>query len=169
MHAAPARIAAVLIIGLSLAGCGVQAGQPARAVDARSAPARAQDLADCMGSAGFDVYLTYNNGVATTPIPKAQKSAYRAAMAECSESTHVDDRVFTSKDIHAIYALELAQRECLQRKGFAVTDPPSLQSYVDSFDTADRWFAMSDIDPATMDREAYEELFTECPSPWWTY
>jgi hypothetical protein len=122
-----------------------------------------------MQAAGHDVHITWNYAVETTPIPREQADAYQQASEECSERTGAGQRVFTENDHREIYALELEQQACLRAHGVETSEPPSIQTFLDDFDTAKRWNAMSEVDPGTMPRDEYETLFTECPSPMWIY
>jgi hypothetical protein len=65
-----------------------------------------------------------------------------------------------------MYEREIAARDCIVGLGFDVAEMPSEQSYVESFNAADRWDIVQQIPPFASKAE-YERVWSECPPPLW--
>jgi hypothetical protein len=152
-------------------GAGAAAGQ----VDAPpSPPALSQSpVADalyrCITARGWQVTLTDDGAIqaSSDTIPKEQYQLYLtdtwACNAQVSAQFPVDDN-----QKHLLYAAELAERTCLQQHGYTVDDPPSLQQFLDEYDSAP-WSAMASSELATLSQTMsdadWRAINTECPQP----
>ncbi|WP_448062315.1 hypothetical protein [Cellulomonas hominis] len=148
---APIRMscAAVLSTGLLvLAGC---TSQPAPAADAEASnspvspsgqvPVYAgtwdewmQDYMACLRDEGWDVSPgDADEGVSIeAEVADGQENAFVASQGLCNVAVgRIPDPVLDQESVRAMYDTAVAQYECLTEAGFAPTEPPTFDVYVD--------------------------------------
>lgn len=153
---------------MALSGC-AQVPTPPQP-EKTTAVERANSLAKCINEAGFSVVVTWQNAVELSePLPISQKSDYNTVVDSCLQSTRANIFEYDEQDQRNLYALELEQRSCLLEQSQPVSDPPSEQTYLDAFNTKDRWFAMSAFLQTNPPRDVYEQVLMTCKSPSWSY
>jgi hypothetical protein len=167
-------IAAAALLS-ACSGAGSTEGTNPGAADARQTqPALSQSpVADalyrCITARGWQVTLTDDGAIqaSSDTIPKEQYQLYLtdtwACNAQVSAQFPVDDN-----QKHLLYAAELAERTCLQQHGYTVDEPPSLQQFLDEYDSAP-WSAMASSELATLSQTMsdadWRTINTECPQP----
>lgn len=125
----------------------------------------------CLVDKGWDVTITWDGGIEarSSDVPDAQVGRYEEDSAKCWAV--IDERVaaYTPAQIAEVYDMELATRECLIEQGLSVAEPPSEQTYIDTFH-GERWMAYgaSDIDAVAGDQARWKEIATACPQPSWS-
>ncbi|GGF33697.1 hypothetical protein [Subtercola lobariae] len=179
LRALTLRAAALAACGL-LAGCAgttVSPGSAAEsgAADALQTPAVAGEspvvdaLYRCITARGWQVTLTDDGAIqaSSDTIPKEQYQLYLsdtwACNAQVAKQFPVDDN-----QKHLLYAAELAERACLQQHGYSVDEPPSLQQFLDTYDSAP-WSAMASSELATLSQTMsdadWRSINLACPQP----
>ncbi|WP_395641000.1 hypothetical protein [Pseudolysinimonas sp.] len=131
-------------------------------------PESATVLAGCMVDSGWpDVRATPDNGVESGTIPAGQEEAYDLAMYVCHASYPLDlkyIRPLTEEQKSALYAYlrdELAP--CLEAEGFNVSDAPSEQAFLESYDETGGWDIYASVVSAGLSQEAWYEINEVCP------
>lgn len=123
----------------------------------------------CITDRGWKVGLTADGAIeaSSETIPAEQYDLYVKDTWECNAAVSarfpVDDN---QKNL--LYAAELVERTCLQRHGYTVDDPPSLQSFLDTYDTRPRSdAATSDLGTLsqTMSEADWIAINRACPQP----
>ncbi len=157
------------------AAAGAEAGAAAGQADAPpSQPAFSQSpVADalyrCITARGWQVTLTDDGAIqaSSDTIPKEQYQLYLADTWACNAQVSAQFPVDDNQK-HLLYAAELAERTCLQQHGYTVGEPPSLQQFLDEYDSTP-WSAMASSDLATLSQTMsdadWRAINTECPQP----
>ena len=62
------------------------------------------------------------------------------------------------------YAAEIRQYECLTAQGYPVEEPPTVESYVETYESRPAWTALSGT-IGLYSEEDYESILDKCPLP----
>ena len=163
MPGRPIAAFVVPVIALALASCSATSEPP---VDEVLNTSRAAVIVGCLADRGWDLSVRFDGGVSISDVPEEQQGPLLADVRECEEEFPY--QAPTASQIREIYAAELDNRECLIDLGYEIGPPPSEQAFVDTFGTAERWYAMTDAHPESMDAGTYEKVFSACVPPAWT-
>jgi hypothetical protein len=166
--AVPGALALALLASLS--ACSGDPGHPEPTVQtALSQSPIADALYRCVTARGWDVTLTDDGAIdaSSDTIPAEQYDRYIDDTWACNREVGarfpVDDR-----QRHLLYAAELRENDCLEAEGYAVAAAPSLQVFLDQYDTAP-WSAMASSSVAelseTMPESEWQALNRACPQP----
>ena len=153
-----------------LVGC----GSPSQPVPSPSPPEplSASPLGDllylCLKDLGWDVTIDWDGGVMadSRTIPIEQKPLFDEDTTECFAKIDAV-KVIDDVEKERLYNAELGTRECLIEHGHDVPLAPTLQAYIDTYDTA-LWATWSYVDLRNMDESAYRLLNESCPQPQWS-
>lgn len=122
----------------------------------------------CLKDRGWEVTIEWDGGVIadSRTIPIEQKPLYEQDTKECFEE--MDARlVLDDSEKERLYNAELATRDCLIELGHEIPGPPTLQTYLDTYE--DRpWTAWSYVDLRNMVESDYRQLNEACPQPQWS-
>lgn len=170
-----AALAAVLL-AVTVTGCAGSEISAAPTADTRAStsPALSQSpVADalyrCLIARGWQVTLTDDGAVqaSSDTIPKEQYQLYLSDTWACNSQVAAQFPVDDNQK-HLLYAAELAERTCLQQHGYQVDDPPSLQQFLDDYDSKP-WSAMASSELATlaqtMSDADWKAINQSCPQP----
>ena len=119
---------------------------------------------DCLSQAGFDVALTADATGIESDVAESQQDAFRLATYTCAAKYPIDpaqdeSRLSDEQKLVAYDYLTVTLVECLSKEGFAVTDIPTPETFLATWDSA-RWNPYFQLTGAT------EELMTTClPNP----
>jgi hypothetical protein len=125
-------------------------------------PSKVNDaMLDCMKSVGWEGEMERGGGMSFGSIPAEQMSQYEQQSAKCKEKTGWGNlAVLTSDQRQTMFDLEVKEYQCLKDLGFSPAEPPTEQTYLDTFDSADQYFAVRDMVLTV-------EQTNECPPPTW--
>lgn len=125
-------------------------------------------LVECMKDAGWDVERSWQGGVETDEIPASQQTAYQAANDKCSKSSGwaAANGNLAESQVRELYAQEVASHECLLAAGIDSAEPPSEQTYLDTFHTKDQYVAfLPGFD--SLGQAQMQAAVRKCPPPTW--
>jgi len=179
MHQLRARNFAVIgtvcaTLLLSISGCSNDsAGNPSAAhssADTSGLPKSpvTDRLVECMKDAGWDVARSWQGGIESDTIPADQQSAYQAANDKCSKTSGWADANgdLTEAQVRELYTQEVASHECLVADGVDSAEPPSEQTYMDTFHTKKQYFAfLPGFD--SLGQSEMQAAVRKCPPPTW--
>lgn len=159
-------IALVLIVACGLlSGCAAEprVENTSQALDLDQVPQSRVNNAmiACLADKGWSARMDWGGTIDYGPVPDSQRSVLRSDAQACSEESGWGDLTrFSVEQINDIYDLEVATYQCLLALGKSPTEPPTRQRYVDTFGTAEQYYAIRDIpaDPSTV---------KACPPPTW--
>ncbi|RFA21067.1 hypothetical protein B7R25_06650 [Subtercola boreus] len=154
----------------AVTACGTGSAHPEPTVESALSQSPVADaLYRCITDRGWTVTLTSDGGIdaSSDTIPKEQYDRYLADTWACNSEVSarfpVDDR-----QKHLLYGAELAERDCLEAHGYAVDEAPSLQTFLDGYESR-AWSAMASSDVArlsqTMAESEWEAINRSCPQP----
>lgn len=123
-------------------------------------------LARCLEQAGWTVTRDYSGMPGIENYPSSQSSAVQKAMDTCYAQTGYDkawdkSRLSTAQ-LTDLYHQELVEHECVLAHGMQSYHPPSLQTYIDTYGTADQYYAMR---PGMDGVGATSPAWRQCPPP----
>lgn len=125
----------------------------------------------CLLDKGWKPILHRDGGIEMNSdlLPDAQLDLYDADSKECWAV--IRDRIAQMQpdEIAGVYELELETRACLIEFGLEVDEPPSEQSYIDTFH-GQRWtaYGASNVQSVSADDEKWLEVNESCPQPSWS-
>ena len=126
----------------------------------------ASALSGCMQKAGFATTIAPGGGgVAINNLPKQQQEAYDLAFYYCQTEypvNPVDTAPLSSDEAKFLYSyLTTTLANCLEKHGQSIPNPPSEQTFADSYSTTGGWTPYSYVSDVSESRWA--ELNKECP------
>jgi hypothetical protein len=119
-------------------------------------------MAACLRAKGWDA-KAIPGGDFTVKL-HGQPEALEKAQTGCRNTLgFVDAGKPTAQQISNYYAAQLKVRECLVGHGFAVSTPPSKQTFIDTFDTTKEWnpYLSESVKKTTSDQ--WNHINSACP------
>lgn len=170
MHTSNARILGsgcllLLAVTCSLTSC-ASAPEPeptVESVDSELMPVSNVNKAmiDCMQEKGWDPQLDWGGALDYGNVPQSQATVLEADSTECIANTGWGDLTrLTADQISILYEREVDTYKCLVGIGESPGEPPTRQSYIDSFGTGEQYHAIREV-------PAQEEVIQACPPPTW--
>lgn len=103
-------------------------------------------MMSCMASRGWTGELGGDGGIEWGSIPDSQVAALNADQRDCVDSTGWGDlAALTTEERRSMYAAEVAEFACLQELGLDPPQPPTEQSYLDTFNSAEQYYAFKGL------------------------
>ncbi|WP_193509613.1 hypothetical protein [Cryobacterium sp. BB736] len=99
-------------------------------------------------------------------IPIEQKPLYEEDADECMAEIDAM-QVLDDDEKERLHDAEVRTRECLLDHGHEIPPAPTLQTYVETYNTM-LWAAWSYVDLRNMDEDTYRQLNESCPQPQWS-
>lgn len=171
--------AAVLSL-LVLTGCGSAASESAKDYKAMSGTLpleQAQQVVACVKDKGFTVHADTQGGVGFQggkDVPEDQSDLALAAIEDCRNELgqgENDQVPATAEQLAKLYQLNLETKTCLEGKGFTIVEPPSEQTFVETFhnpgpDTPP-WspWGLETLKQMPPTQDATDAIRTACPDP----
>jgi hypothetical protein len=125
---------------------------------------------ECLTEAGFPAESLGGSGIGFDRIPDEQKmlgGPLHAAMWECQALYSVDPRTqvaLTKEQYRILLAyLDTTMRTCLTDRGYEFSEAPSLESFIEGYESGHPWVPWEDLDLANVPEDEYAELERECP------
>jgi hypothetical protein len=160
--------------GLTLTACSPTMGEPSKETRPSQGPGHGgsalqwvNDFADCMRGSGFAV--TVDESVPTFlpdgNLPDDQIGAWDEAFDKCRKGLGPPPVEPLDPDqLPKLYQAAVAAKECLEGLGYAISDPPSLEAWVESYETAGGpWLPHKDL--PRLSEEEWLRVNSECPQP----
>lgn len=123
-------------------------------------------LARCLQQAGWTVTRDYSGMPGIKNYPSSQSSAVQKAMDTCYAQTGYDKAwdksELSTAQLRDLYQQELAEHDCVLEHGMQSYHPPSLQTYIDTYGTAEQYYAMR---PGMDGIGATNPAWRQCPPP----
>jgi hypothetical protein len=161
-------------IGIALALCALSAcTSPAETTSSSSAPSAkpdaplAEKLAACIKDEGFEATVEWDGSVTAPEMPQAQSNKWGEVSTACAEKVGFYVTELTTAQKSQLYRQELAERECLAGLGKPTDEPPSEQQYIDTWGTADQYYAYYAAGGADFSQAEAKRLVADCPPPTW--
>ncbi len=122
----------------------------------------------CLRDHGWDVTIDWDGGVLadSRTIPIEQKPLYEEDADECMAEIDAM-QVLDDDEKERLHDAEVRTRECLLDHGHEIPPAPTLQTYVETYNTM-LWAAWSYVDLRNMDEDTYRQLNESCPQPQWS-
>lgn len=119
--------------------------------------------ADCLNDRGWGVKVNERAEIEATYTSNRQ-AEYENDNKACLLELGIDpDAPTPATVVEDAYKLYLEGAKCLTSAGWAVTEPPSLQTFKDTYETSP-WYPWSEVPEQEM-----AEALSQCPGPVPTY
>lgn len=125
---------------------------------------------DCLDDAGFPAELIGDGGIGFDKIPDEQKELggpLHLALWTCEAEYSVDPRsqLPLNDDQYRtlLTYLDTTYRDCLRSGGVEISEAPSLEVFVQGYESGDPWVPWSEVSLADLGQAAYAELQVDCP------
>lgn len=149
------------------AGCAAQSNQevaPDTRIDLLTATIR------CMEEQGFEAEADGSGGFSGPEMSAELSDQWRAVAEECAAKTGWGVEEYDDEQLAELYTLEVDQYECLIELGYAPSEPPSLQSYIDSWSSrTDSPYQPFGSVIVGLTPEEQATMLKECPPPRWSF
>ncbi|GEM_PF-1393810 len=118
--------------------------------------------ADCLTNAGFAATIDPQTLSVSSPIPPGQEDRFWEVSSRCRQEKFDRFPALAEPDPTAAYRAYLYIRECMLANGYPVTDPPSLDTYLETHGAAWHPYDAVMADP-TFTYEDFQQLENTCP------
>lgn len=120
-------------------------------------------LAACLREAGWDVVVDPAGGMRLDSLTVEQRPAFQAAKAACQQDIGLPPppRPLSESEIRDRYQYLLQARQCLMELGYTISEPPSVDAFIESWATGP-WSPYSDVVDVA-NREQLAEANEKCP------
>lgn len=123
--------------------------------------------AGCMEDGGFAVKVNEEQGnFDSVDLPPEQYDAWNSHMEKCGQKVgdpKIDE--LTDAQVRDHFDDYLATANCLEELGYEISEPPSRESWVKSWDTALNWMPHGEVSDVIDDPSEWERVNQECPQP----
>jgi hypothetical protein len=118
----------------------------------------------CMNDHGIPATLTPDGaGISAANIPPGQNQIGFETMNACREGLSLPPHEEANPDqLAEVYQYNLALMECLEAEGFDVSEPPSLEVYIDTY-LIDPWYAYENVNTLGPEGTAVEAMCPQAP------
>ena len=126
-------------------------------------------ISACLEAAGWAVEITPDGGIQFPQVTPQQSTEMEAAADLCRRMYPVDPRFrqpLTTAQLEYLYDWYVKEGiPCLEAQGYSGFDPPSLDSFIESYGTEDTWSPYRDISTELQQLPAggWYALNEDCP------
>ena len=120
-----------------------------------------------MRDKGTEVVFDITGGLSGPEMDSSQSGLWAAAANTCGTETGYFNPQLSQSQIRQLYSQEVAERACLAELGFDSPEPPSEQSFIDSYGTGDQYYAVHSAGADQVGRGKMSEIVQKCPPPTW--
>lgn len=123
--------------------------------------------AGCMEDGGFAVKVNEEQGnFDSVDLPPEQYDAWNSHMEKCGQAVgNPKFEELTDAQVRAHFDDYLVTATCLEELGYEISEPPSRESWVKSWDTALIWSPYREASDVIDDPSEWERVNQECPQP----
>ena len=125
---------------------------------------------ECLNEAGFPAESLGGSGIGFDSIPDEQKALggpLHAAMWTCQAQYSVDPRTqvpFTKDQYRILHSyLDTTMRSCLKERGYEFGEAPSLESFIEGYESGHPWVPWEQLALANVPQDEYAQLEQDCP------
>ncbi|MGY6498122.1 MAG: hypothetical protein ACXIUP_07825 [Microcella sp.] len=124
----------------------------------------------CMEDLGFEAEVDPFGGFTGPETSPELVEQWHAAGQQCIEQSGWGVEDYDDEQLTELYALEVAQYECLLELGYSPEEPPSVQQYIDSWSsrTNSPYQPFGTVIAGRPQAEA-QSILEACPPPRWSF
>ncbi len=172
--------ATALVVALLVAGCAASEDEivlpdvTPRPSDAGVPQSKIiDDFVGCMQERGWNAARDSIGKPFVSNTPEDQQEIMMGDSRECGElsgfTTSWKKESWTTEQLTALYKQELANHVCMLAIGLESNDPPSLQTYLDTWGTEKQYRSQDPGLDARFGQAAYNKAVIACPPPAWFF
>ncbi len=131
-------------------------------------------LAACVVEQGFPAEAIPGGGVRFGDIPTSQGKAQNVAIFARESRYPLLDKYhagITEDQLRRLYAFHVEESApCLERMGYEIEPPPSIQQYLSNVSTEEHWDPFRGPSESFTSYEESDEMYSACPQTpegWW--
>lgn len=122
-------------------------------------------IAACLREAGWNAEITQaDGGLVIKSLTSAQRPAFTAARSACEQriGTPPPPQPASAEQIHERYAFLVQARQCLMALGYTISEPPTEETFADSYATGP-WSPFNEVADQATTQQAWNEANDNCP------
>jgi hypothetical protein len=125
-------------------------------------------IASCLRDRGVNVYIKQDGGLNFQQVPAEQQPSAQQALAECQGLYPVDEKyrgLLAPEQLSKLYEYYVGVLiPCLESRGYPGFDPPSKNSFSESYGTEDGWSPYMNVpDLDFLTQSELFDLMSSCP------
>ncbi len=122
-------------------------------------------IAACLREAGWNAEINQaDGGLVIASLTSAQRPAFTAARSACEQriGTPPPPQPATAEQIHQRYLFLVQARQCLMALGYTISEPPTEETFADSYATGP-WSPFNEVADQATTQQAWNEANDKCP------
>ena len=152
---------------LMLAGCTSHVPKPTATPTLPQAPLAARDL-KCIQAAGWQGAIDWQGTINSIGLKtQDQVTQWQSVADKCGKKTGFYDTKLSTAQLVQLYGQELKERACLAKAGFPSAEPPSQQTFIDTWYSADQYQAFIAAGGQSWSESKQQTISKQCPPPTW--
>lgn len=124
-------------------------------------------VVDCMHEKGWEVIVGWESGYTGPEMNADLSSQWITASNECAEAAGYFDPQLNTAQIKELYHQEVATHECIVALRGASDQPPSEQTYIDTYRSASQYYAIAAVLAAQLPQSETKRIAEKCVPPTW--
>ncbi len=128
-------------------------------------------VVECLAEHGIAATATDDGGIEIPTLPGQDATPIFELQEGCRDDLVAAGRISppsepTREYFEGSYAYNLSLKTCLEAEGFEISEPPSVETYIDSylnFTGEGSWAPYNDISPGMLSQAEWEDLNRICP------
>lgn len=130
----------------------------------------ADRFVECMTEKGWEATRDLQ-GIQIATVPKEQESQFEADDETCATESGLsaleNPSAWPADKKEELYALEVANHECLIALGRPSEAPPTFEAYLEGLDSGNKYMAITEYGSTFTSLADYQETLRACPPPLW--
>jgi len=127
----------------------------------------ANDVVKCMKSAGWVATVDWDGSITGPSMKSDLLKQWQDSFTSCSKTTGFDSPKLTELQVKQLYTQEVTEHKCLLAANQPSDNPPSEQSYIDSFQTASQYYSSGQLLVQPYSQSKMMSVVAKCPPPHW--
>ncbi len=124
-------------------------------------------MADCLNSYGVATEVIDGGAGISTDQGALSQEQLADIVEECEELVDIDSLTeyepLTVDELREIYAWQLTVADCLEEQGYKISEPTSVETFIDAYPSGEAWFPYNDIPPERLTQAEWDNLNEICP------
>lgn len=134
---------------------------------------RSSLIVECMKEQGVAAVATADGGIESHGDGFAHMTAYDTCKKSLIDSGRLAPTTPPTREFfEGLYAYNLTLVECLQAQGYEMSQPPTIETFVDSYmdpESETAWAPYDDIAALRLGQSAWDEINRLCPQDYLPY
>jgi hypothetical protein len=120
-----------------------------------------------MEDAGWEVQVDWQGGFSGPEMSSDSAAQWTDASDACADEVGYFDVALNDSQLAELYEQEVDEHDCLIALGQPSDEPPSAQTYVESYQSATQYFAIAKVLALQLPDSQTKKITQECAPPTW--